>query len=480
MIKIVNTYYKLPVRVKAGVWYMVSNLLQKMTAFLLIPLMTRLLTIEDYGIYMLYVSWFVIFEIIATFRLYSNNFVAGLIKNDKDNSNYIATIQISSWLITTFFMITGMMFYEELKGFVELNERYLFLMGISFFSTSVIGEWTARKRVSLEYRIMIKITCLYSVMTPLISAFFANISVTPLVTFLTVKTGLELFIAVPLFASNINWGNFHFIVAYFKEAIKLNIPLLPYYLSMTALNISDRIMIKNIYGEVEVAIYSVAYSFSMALFFISAAFTQTLQPWIFSRMKYKKSDNRSDVISYSAGAISIINIVFMLMLPEILQSVVPNEYYASLYVMPPLIFSVIIMFVYQQMLNVHFFYNKSMVVFMSSVIAAMTNISLNYFLLPSYGYQIAAYTTLISYMFILMIYWMTMKKISGDNKFDYCSIFNNRNLILMIVFDFILISIADYLYYSTVLRYAFLAISLIIFVFNLNKILKLKRLLSNE
>ena len=76
---------------------------------------------------------------------------------------------------------------------------------------------------------------------------------------------------------------------YAIDALKYNLPLMPYYLSMILLNHSDRLMIQKIDGYEDAALYSVSYSAAMVIFVISGALNLSLQAWLFKELKLNDS-----------------------------------------------------------------------------------------------------------------------------------------------------------------------------------------------
>ena len=157
------------------------------------------------------------------------------------------------------------------------------------------------------------------------------------------------------------------------EALKFNVPLIPYYLSMVILNSSDRIMIKEIVGQSEAAIYSVAYSLSMAIFVFSGALNLSLQPWLFKKIKSASKDNVCGIINMAVLFVAFLDTALLVISPELIIVVASKKYYEAIWAMPPLIISLLVMFIYQQFLNVHFYFGKNKIVLVASVTAAAFN-----------------------------------------------------------------------------------------------------------
>lgn len=54
IVKIRGIYNKLNIGIKASIWFMFCNIIQKGITMLTVPIFTRLLSTEEYGIYSVY------------------------------------------------------------------------------------------------------------------------------------------------------------------------------------------------------------------------------------------------------------------------------------------------------------------------------------------------------------------------------------------------------------------------------------------
>ena len=102
-------------------------------------------------------------------------------------------------------------------------------------------------------------------------------------------------------------GKKFFYAKFWKHAIRFNIPLIPHYLSQTVLNSADRIMISNMVGDNEAGIYSLAYSVSSIMVIFNSALMQTLNPWIYQKIKAKKFQDIEKVAYISLIIVAVSN-----------------------------------------------------------------------------------------------------------------------------------------------------------------------------
>ena len=471
--KIITKYKNSPITFKATVWYTICNIVQKISAFLLIPFLTRMLNTSDYGIYTVFLSWMEIFEIFATMRMYSNGYMAGVVKNDGDQGKYTCSIQFMSIVVNTVALLAYHVFSPYVSNLVQIESRYLYLMFVSYYATSSIGIWTARQRVNNKYKSMTGVTLCYGILAPVCSIIAAALSTNKLEAAITIRIIVQCLVAIPFLLQNLFGSSNKVVWSYCKEALKYNVPLIPYYLSMVLLNSFDRIMIQRMVGEREAAIYGVAYSLSMAIFVFSGAINLAIQPWIFKELKAGENKDRTKTFNIGLAFITILNLMLLIVSPELIIVVASSNYYDAVWAMPPIISSLIVMFIYQQFLNIHFFFGKNRIIFGASIMAAILNVVLNAICIEWFGYIAAGYTTLMSYTVIAILYYFTMKKICAENNVEYSNYFSLKFITVDICIYAILTVMVSLLYPYPIIRYVLVLIGLGVCFIKRKKIISL-------
>ena len=96
----------------------------------------------------------------------------------------------------------------------------------------------------------------------------------------------------------------------------------------------------------------------------------------------------------------------MLISPELVRLLGPEEYREGTVLIPIIIVSYIFQFMYTLLVNVQFYEKKNYYVPIGTTIAAALNIVLNIIFIPRYGYQAAAVTTLISYIVLFILHYI--------------------------------------------------------------------------
>ena len=477
--KLLTKYKSLSSGLKATLWYTFSNLMQKAINVLVVPLYTRLLSSSEYGIYSVFVSWMELFEIIVTFRLFYGAYIVGLVKYEDDREVYTSSLEKLSCIIITSFLCMYLIFRQYINGITELSTDLTLLMFGMMYALPVVGFWRAWQRVDNNYIHMVVVTMLIAVLTPMFGVggilIFGRCSSYVIYS----RVGIEVLIAIALlivykkcFFAKTN-------TKYWKYALAMNVPLIPYYLSTVALNHSDRIIIQKLTGFSEAGIYSVAYSASMIMTLFNNAFNSSMQPWLFKQLKNKNYTKVPHIINMYSVIIALLNLMLIAFAPEAIHILAPEEYHDAIWIIPPLAASVYVMALYQHFINIEFYYNESKVTAAASLGAALLNIGLNFMLIPIFGYMAAGYTTLLSYLVFLFTHYAFAKFVCKKNECPF-DIFDIKRILLLSVAFFLLSSVLAFGYLFTVVRYVFIVLVMILCIIKREKLVEFIGLLTKK
>ena len=432
-------YKELSRPLKTTIGYTLSNVMQKGIMFLAIPIYTRILTTQQYGRYSVFLAWIDIFEIITTFRISWGGYVVGLNKYSEDKDRYTSALQCLSIVITSCFFLMYLICRETVNGVTDMSTEVTVMIFCIMYFIPAMKFWTMRERVEYRYKKVLLVTTLMSFFTVLLGTWGALKIEEKDIAVIGAKVIVQALIGFFLIIKNCSKKFVFFHKEYWERTLKFNIPLITYYLSMVILNSSDRIVIKQLIGETEAGIYSVAYTASMFTLLFSTSLNGVLQPWLYKRMKENDTDGVSYVINFSLLLVSLINLVVIIFAPEIVMILAPKQYHEAIWVIPPLAASVNVMFFYQHFVNIEFYFEESKLTSIASIGAAILNLALNYYLIPLYGYLAAGYTTLISYLLFGIVHYCFMRYVCKKN--DYSQKLIDINSMIKILLLFFIVSL---------------------------------------
>ena len=209
-----------------------------------------------------------------------------------------------------------------------------------------------------------------------------------------------------------------FKAVYAKYAMKICIPYIPHSLAVTILSSTDRIMINYFQSTKEVAYYSIAYTCGIAMSIFATSLNNAFAPWLGEKINSNSVKGVNNVCRKYIAVFLVPLFFVSIISPEILLVLGGQKYLAAKYVIPPVIISCYIQFIYSLFVDVEQFAKRTAGMAVISVIAAVINIGLNIWFLPGYGYMAASYTTLISYICLMLMHYITICRIGYKDLYD--------------------------------------------------------------
>lgn len=471
---LINKYTSLSVQVKASFWFLICGFLQKGVSIITTPIFTRLLSTAEYGQYSVFNSWLGIVSVFVTLQLYSGAFTQGMVKFENKKMKYASSIQGLCLTLVVCWTIIYLLFHEFWNNLFELTIVQMLAMLVLIWSTSVFNFWSVEQRVDLRYHTLVTITIVSTLAKPFVGIIFVILAEDKVTARILGLALVELVCYTWMFFSQMHRGKTYFDRSFWKHALLFNLPLLPHYLSMVVLNSSDRIMINNMVGSNEAGIYSLAYSISQIMTVLNTALLQTIEPWMYKKIKANRMEDLSGVAYPAVIGVSAVNILLIAFAPEAIALFAPPAYYDAIWVIPPVAMSVYFMFAYSFFAVFEFYYEKTKYIAIATVSGAVLNIVLNYIFIKLFGYCAAGYTTLACFIIFAVYHFHFMRKIC---KKEMGEVFPYSTRILLIITGiFMVLGFALlFTYYNVFVRYVFIVLLFIVVIIKRKTILKMAK-----
>ena len=396
------------------------------------PIFTRLMTTSEYGQFSVFNSWFGIINIIVSLGLYQGVHAQGLIKFDNEPDLFTSSLEGLTTTLVCFWIVIYLFFQNYWNKLFALTTVQMLCMLVMIWTSAVYAFWANKQRVTYSYRSLVVVTLAVSIAKPFLEIIIMNHSKDKVTARILGIFLVELIGFSWIFIAQMKRGKTFFSKRFWKYALAFNIPLVPHYLSQTVLNSSDRIMIQKIVGESEAGIYSLAYSLSLIMTLFNSALLQTISPWMYQKIKVKQNKEIAPIAYISLIIIAGVNLILILLAPEILIFFAPNSYYEAIWVIPPVAMSVYFMYAYDMFAKFAFYYEKTKFIMIASVLGAGLNIILNYFGIRAFGYIAAGYTTLICYIVYSIAHYLFMIRVC-DKCCDSVYPYDSRKLFLITI-----------------------------------------------
>lgn len=395
---------------KAGTGYLIGNIFNKGIAFLTVPIFTRLLSTSDYGIVTTYNSWIGIVSMLLGFALHMairSSFI--------DYREKVDEYLTSTLLFTVAFSVSITLIVCSVLVLINLSIPFILILlcMLQSMSAAIIEDYSYYLMMKFDYRFRTVVMIVPNLLSVVLS-IFAMLYVFSTHRYLgrVVPTAIvTLFFGVLLVFLSVKKSGFVFNIEFIKHGLKISTPLILHGIALNILSQSDRTMITWLADSSQTGIYSLIYNFSMIATVITTSLDGVWVPWFTKQMNNKGYKDINKIAIDYVNLMTYAMCCLIIVAPEVVKILASKPYWEGIVIIPPVVLSNYIIFVYTMYVNVEHYYKKTIRISLYTAIAAMTNLVLNYILIPYFGYVAAAYTTIVSYVVALILHASYAKKL---------------------------------------------------------------------
>lgn len=394
--------------------YTTANVISKGVPFFMLPILTDYLTEGDFGIYS---NFLAVLGIIVPFV--GVNAMASVsrmyVKEDVDRSRYVST---GFWLISIlamFFSALMFLFATEVEALTEVPKEIVWIISFYAWLTNVneliLSIWRMEDKPLTFGLFSIGRTVLeIGISIVFIVGLEMNYEGRILGLFLTF-TLFTLIAVISLLRKRLLTWAFNKIDL--KSILNFGLPLIPHVLSATVIMFSDKLFITNMINIESNGVYSVAFQVGLGIALLQTSFNQAWIPWF-----YKKMENPTYSFKIKIVKVTYLYFIGILLCTLILWLITPfifkfigKDFQAGM----ELVLWVALGFAFNgmyKMVGAYLFYlEKTKVIAYLSIISAIVNIILNFYLIPLKGIEGAALATMMTLALQFVLVWIIAAKL---------------------------------------------------------------------
>ncbi len=397
--------------------YFGSSILHSMAGLISFPLWTRALSQSEYGTYsLLNVSVFFLTAFSksglqhSAIRFFSE-FAAS--KRPEGLASYytthVASTFVSSFLLNSIFVLT-IGFSNAFFGEVESLSLLLGLVSLLALVDSLMSILNAFQRVeqkAKQFAVWGFVERYLGIGLSALLLFGLNMGLVGLTAGQLIASSLVVGILMWRLVINGNLNLRAISPAYFKEALKYGMPMIPVETSRLVLELGDRYLIQFFMGAASVGLYSVGYNLTSYIRqFLSMPLNRAVAP-VYLDMWEKKGPEETkkflEVLLQYYLMVAIPIIFTMSYFSEDLIRILASEKYVEIAGIIPMIIAPIILYggngIFAAGLIIH---KKTKIMMYAALSSAGLNVALNLILIPMLGLKGAAIANMSSYSVLIL------------------------------------------------------------------------------
>lgn len=443
---------------KASVYYVIANVVGQGVVLLSSGLFTRMMSKEEYGLVSTYSTWVLVINTFICLNLFITVRNA-YIDYREDYDRYVSSILLLN-------ILSGVVLTIVIACICVLA-------GLGFGVTEVL--------LACLQSVSLNIVNYYMAMTAMKNEYRGRVvfMVAPNVTHVLLSIVLMLVFTGNLYLSKISGNAFGLAVfgvigcvavfrkaspkiipEYWKYAVRISLPSVFHTLSDLILMQCDRLMLTAMVGAEETAEYSVIYTVSSIIVAIYVAVNGAWTPWFFDKASKEEKGDTRRIHGYYLLGFSLFTGAMMTIAPEIIKIISPIEYWSGIGYVAPLVVASYLIFLLAFFSGYLMFRKKTGVIARNTIVAALLNLLLNYFLIPQYKSLGAVIATVISYVVLFLLHFWSSGK-EGRSFFNIRALWINLLAVTAYGCVFSLISdwwVARYVLFLGILLFAYFVI----------------------
>jgi len=422
--------------VRAGLGYTIGNLAIKGISVISLPVFTRLMTTEEYGLYSTYVVYGNVLCLVAGLGLHTS------LKNAKmeygnEVDAYLSSIALLPILFSSILLILSPCFRGAVGDFPGFGGWIPLFMVLQALATGTVKLYNNRVSLDYAYKSYLGISLILSVGGVLMSLLLM-LTVCGNSAFLGRVAGAcipAVAVSIYILCAFFKKARPAFNRGYFKFGLAYSLPLVPHGLSQTVLAQFGKIIIQRQVGNYAAGIYGFAYTMVAIPQTLMQSLNLAWSPWFYEAYAKKRIGPIKRRVNQYVSLFSAITIGLFCVSPEIVRVMSPEPYWDSMRIVCPALLGAYFTFMYCFPVDIEYFYKKTGYIATGTLAAAVVNVALCLWLVPVFGYEAAAYVTALTYFLYFAAHLVVAAIITrGRLPFDLKRMFTLVSIVVAMCF----------------------------------------------
>ncbi|PNR93168.1 lipopolysaccharide biosynthesis protein, partial [Petrotoga sp. 9PWA.NaAc.5.4] len=396
--------------IKNSLLFAIGNIGSKTISFFMLPLYTRMLTTSDYGQLDVLQTTISLLIPLITFQAIEAVFRYSVDMRENESAS---SVLMNGILLCLIGMLIGLLLFPIFRRIEPFSSYTLFFYLILFFSmlNGVLKQFV---RGLGKIKTFVASDLAYT-------ASFVTFNIIFLV---YLKMGLEGYFLSMVLAHAINifillvFGNVFkylniksFDKSFMKTMLIYSVPLIPNGLMLWVMSVSDRYILTYYLGFDATGIYSVSYKFPSLITLVNSIF---FMAWQLSAIQEYGKEGYENFYKNIFGVLSsllfLVTSLILLILKPLMSVFVADAFYESWKYVPMLLVGTVFQ-AFSSFFGTNYTASKKTKgAFTTSVVGAVVNIVVNFILIPFWGIQAAAFSTLLGYLAMWLMRVFDTKK----------------------------------------------------------------------
>jgi O-antigen/teichoic acid export membrane protein len=385
---------------KHSIIYGLGRVLSKLLGFVLLPIYTRHLTPNDYGILSLLTVTNSVASMIAQWGMGSALF-REVIYCEKDKSKVESTALYFLMGESALFFGVLLLLSPQISNLIFDSSGYTYLLRLTFLSgflQIIQVVFMARLRSREQSSLYAAVSVSSFLVGAALNIYFVAVlrrGVEGLTIATLTKTILFTFVYLAFLIRDLELT---FSFSLLRSMLRFGAPLVPGNLASFAMTSAEQYFLQRFATTSDVGLYSLGYKIGLGVNLVVQAIQLAWPAQMFEIMKEPDAERQfAKILTYYLAGLGFISLALSVLAREMLILMTTPKFYSAAVVVPLVVVSYVLYGI-RFMTNMGLFkVNKTQYASLVIFGTALLHLGLNYWLVPTYGMMGAAWATVTSY-----------------------------------------------------------------------------------
>lgn len=394
--------------------YGLATVLPRLMNFVLVPLHTNTLKPSSYSDNTVFYVYAAFFNVLLTYGM-ETAFFRFFSKNE-DKQKVFSTAFISLFVTTMLFLLTILIFNQQLASIVNLKQNYFnILIGVLVLDTLVVIpfaylratgrpiKFTAIKLSNIVVYVVLNFFFLWAI--PKFSINFPNYDTTDVVKYIFVANLVASAVTLLLLCPYFFKLKFQFSKSIFKQLTNYGWPIMVAGLAYVINENFDKWLLPEMLGKEINGAYSGCYKIAVFMTIFIQAFRLGAEPFFFNQSKEKNAkETYAIIMKYFVIFGSAMLIIIVSYLDVFKEFLVKNtSYWIAIDIVPIVLLANLFLGIYFNLAIWYKLTDKTSFGMYLSIVGAVITITFNYLMIPKIGFMASAWATLAAYGVMMIL-----------------------------------------------------------------------------
>ena len=407
--------------IKESSIYTFTNLINSAAGFLILPILTRYLTPEDYGIvttFQIIRSFGVLFVGMGTI----DAIIRAFYEKEKDNSKFNDYMSNAIIVIVSLFICITILiftFSRVIEKFFPFPAIWLLLVPIvsiaSVLANIVLKLWIVKHK-AVQYAAFNISQTFFEILLSVIFVILFGLAWKGRLLGIAITESVVLLMGILLigrehsFKRSVNSINYDSM----KKILNYGIPVFFHSLGFWAIGSTDRFFLNKMVGLSATGIYSTGCSLSSIIGFLAGSFGMAWTPVFYEKLSNPTYENKVKIVKFTYLyylGFSLLGILIILLSPYLVRIMLGKSFYGSIQFISWLVPGYVFFAMYRMVCGYIFYSKKTYIMMRITLSSAVVNLILNYVLIKINGAVGAAQAVFFTYMVSFFLTWWFGQKL---------------------------------------------------------------------